>query len=77
MKTVYTGLVGDVGGTNARLAVVDSAGRIRNPKTYPAKEYSSLTEVIGDDFLLEGEVTPETTFADDLAASMPDMSSIG
>lgn len=48
MKTVYTGLVGDVGGTNARLAVVDSAGRIRNPKTYPAKEYSSLTEVIGE-----------------------------
>ena len=48
MKTVYTGLVGDVGGTNARLAVVDSAGRIRNPKTYPAKEYGSLTEVIGE-----------------------------
>lgn len=48
MKTVYTGLVGDIGGTNARLAVVDSAGRIRNPKTYPAKEYSSLTEVIGE-----------------------------
>jgi glucokinase len=48
VKTVYTGLVGDVGGTNARLAVVDSAGRIRNPKTYPAKEYSSLTEVIGE-----------------------------
>lgn len=48
MKTVYTGLVGDVGGTNARLAVVDSTGRIRNPKTYPAQEYSSLTEVIAE-----------------------------
>jgi glucokinase len=48
VKTVYTGLVGDVGGTNARLAVVDSAGRIRNPKTYPAQEYGSLTEVIGE-----------------------------
>lgn len=48
MKTVYTGLVGDVGGTNARLALVDSTGRIRNPKTYPAKEYSALTEVIGE-----------------------------
>ena len=48
MKTVYTGLVGDVGGTNARLALVDSAGRIRNPKTYPAQEYGSLTEVIGE-----------------------------
>ncbi len=48
MKIVYTGLVGDIGGTNARLAVVDSAGRIRNPKTYPAGEYSSLTEVIAE-----------------------------
>lgn len=48
MKTVYTGLVGDIGGTNARLALVDSTGRIRNPKTYPAKEYSALTEVIGE-----------------------------
>ena len=48
MKTVYTGLVGDVGGTNARLALVDSTGRIRNPKTYPAQEYGSLTEVIGE-----------------------------
>lgn len=48
MKTVYTGLVGDVGGTNARLALVDSTGRIRNPKTYPAEEYGSLTEVIGE-----------------------------
>ena len=48
MKTVYTGLVGDVGGTNARLAVVDSTGRIRNPKTYPAQEFGSLTEVIAE-----------------------------
>jgi glucokinase len=48
VKIVYTGLVGDIGGTNARLAVVDSAGRIRNPKTYPAGEYSSLTEVIAE-----------------------------
>jgi glucokinase len=48
VKTVYTGLVGDVGGTNARLAVIDSAGRIRNPKTYPAAEYGSLTDVIAE-----------------------------
>jgi glucokinase, proteobacterial type len=48
VKTVYTGLVGDIGGTNARLAVIDSAGRIRNPKTYPAEEYGSLTEVIAE-----------------------------
>ncbi|MCX7586629.1 glucokinase [Phenylobacterium sp. 58.2.17] len=48
MKTIYTGLVGDIGGTNARLAVVDTTGRIRNPKTYPAAEYGSLTEVISE-----------------------------
>ena len=30
MKTYYTGLVGDVGGTNARLALVDSEGHIRH-----------------------------------------------
>ena len=46
MKTVYTGLVGDVGGTNARLALVDSAGRIRHPKTYHSQDYGSLTEVL-------------------------------
>lgn len=48
MKVQYTGLVGDVGGTNARFALVDAQGRIRNPKTYPAEEYPSLTEVMAE-----------------------------
>lgn len=48
MKVSYIGLVGDVGGTNARLALVDAQGRIRNPKTYPAQKYGSLTEVISE-----------------------------
>lgn len=48
MKVSYIGLVGDVGGTNARLALVDPQGRIRNPKTYPAAEYGSLPEVIAE-----------------------------
>jgi len=47
VKTYYTGLVGDVGGTNARLALVDSEGHIRHPKTYAAADYGSLSEVIG------------------------------
>ncbi len=47
MKTNYTGLVGDVGGTNARLALVDEAGHIRHPKTYPAADFGALGEVIG------------------------------
>ncbi|WP_304176345.1 glucokinase [Phenylobacterium aquaticum] len=46
MKTHFIGLVGDVGGTNARMALVDETGRIRHPKTYPAKDYGSLSEVI-------------------------------
>lgn len=48
MKVHHIGLVGDIGGTNARLALVDAQGRIRNPKTYSAEEYGSLTEVIAE-----------------------------
>lgn len=46
MKTFFKGLVGDVGGTNARLALVDSEGHIRHPKTYAAADYGSLSDVI-------------------------------
>ncbi len=46
MKTWFSGLVGDVGGTNARLALVDGEGHIRHPKTYAAADYASLSEVI-------------------------------
>lgn len=48
MKPRYTGLVGDVGGTNARFALVDADGRVRNLHVYPAKEYASLSDVISD-----------------------------
>lgn len=48
MKPQYVGLVGDVGGTNARFALVDAQGRIRNPKTFAAREYASLTAVIAE-----------------------------
>ncbi|MCR5874211.1 glucokinase [Phenylobacterium sp. J426] len=50
MKPHYTGLVGDVGGTNARFALVDAEGAIRNPRTFEAKAYGSLTEVL-DEYL--------------------------
>lgn len=46
MKHVYTGLVGDIGGTHARLALVDEEGHIRHPVTYDERNYPSLTEVI-------------------------------
>jgi glucokinase len=48
VKPQYVGLVGDVGGTNARFAVVDSQGHVRNPRIFPAKNYSTITEVISE-----------------------------
>ena len=48
MKPLYTGLVGDVGGTNARFALVDGEGRVRNLHLYEAANYASLGDVIAD-----------------------------
>ena len=48
MKSHYTGLVGDVGGTNVRFALIDGEGRVRNTHVYPAANYGSLGEVIAD-----------------------------
>ena len=48
MKPQYTGLVGDVGGTNARFAVIDLEGRVRNLHIYPAASYASLGDIIAD-----------------------------
>ncbi len=48
MKTQFGGLVGDVGGTNARLALIDGEGRVRNLQIYPAADYATLSEVITD-----------------------------
>ena len=47
-KPVYTGLVGDVGGTNARFALVDEKGHIRNPRSFPARNYATLSDVIAE-----------------------------
>lgn len=48
MKTYYEGLVGDVGGTNARFALVDGEGHVRHPRSFPAKDYPSLNAVIAE-----------------------------
>ena len=48
MKPQYVGLVGDVGGTNARFALVDASGHIRNPRSFPARDYGSLSAVISE-----------------------------
>jgi glucokinase len=47
-RVQYTGLVGDVGGTNARFAVVDAQGHVRNPRVFPAKEYAGISDVIAE-----------------------------
>jgi glucokinase len=48
MKPQYSGLVGDVGGTNVRFALIDGEGRVRNLHIYPAASYSSLGDIIAD-----------------------------
>ena len=48
MKPQYEGLVGDVGGTNARFALVDAQGHIRNPRSFQARAYASLADVIAE-----------------------------
>jgi glucokinase len=48
MKPQYTGLVGDVGGTNARFALIDAEGRVRNLHIYQAANFASLDEVVAD-----------------------------
>lgn len=48
MKPQYAGLVGDVGGTNARFAVVDAQGHIRNPRSFANKDYASLTDIVAE-----------------------------
>jgi glucokinase len=48
VKPQFVGLVGDVGGTNARFALVDAEGRVRNLHVFEAKKYASLTDVIAE-----------------------------
>lgn len=48
MRSQWTGLVGDVGGTNARLALTDAQGHIRNPRTFPCKDYASLADIVAE-----------------------------
>jgi glucokinase len=48
MKPQYTGLVGDVGGTNARFGLIDGEGRVRNLHIYPAGNYAALGDIIAD-----------------------------
>lgn len=48
MKPHWAGLVGDVGGTNARFALVDSLGHIRNPRSFACKDYPSLDAIVAE-----------------------------
>jgi glucokinase len=40
-------LVGDVGGTNARLAVADASGRLTHLRTYPSANYANGAVLVG------------------------------
>ncbi len=48
MKPVYVGLVGDIGGTHARFALIDQAGHVRNPRSFNTRDYGSLDAVISE-----------------------------
>jgi len=48
MRSQWVGLVGDVGGTNARFALVDAQGHIRNPRTFACKDYASLADIVAE-----------------------------
>lgn len=48
MKPQYVGIVGDVGGTNARFAVVDAQGHVRNPRSFANKDYASLADIMAE-----------------------------
>jgi len=48
MKPHWVGLVGDVGGTNARFALVDAQGHVRNPRAFPCKDYASLADIVAE-----------------------------
>jgi glucokinase len=46
MKSKFVGLVADVGGTNARFALVDEQGHIRFPRSFLCRDYESLAAII-------------------------------
>ena len=73
MRTSFEGLVGDVGGTNARLALVDTQGHIRHPRSFPSRDYASLADVIAlyGRTLEDGPTTEETA---DLVAFLKSLS---
>ncbi len=48
MGAIYSGLVGDVGGTNARFALVDGEGHLRHTKVYTCANYGGLDEIIAE-----------------------------
>ena len=46
MKFRPIGVVGDIGGTHSRFALVDEGGHIRHPKAYQARDHAGLSEVL-------------------------------
>jgi glucokinase len=61
-------LVGDIGGTNARFALVNEAGELSHPRALPRRDFGSVGDAIAD-FLKGAGVEPPPGIA--LAAAGP------
>ena len=48
MKPQWVGLVGDIGGTNARFALVDAQGHVRHPRIFACRQYASLADIVAE-----------------------------
>ena len=48
MRQRWAGLVGDVGGTHARFALVDAQGHVRHPRPFAAQDHPSLMAVMAE-----------------------------
>lgn len=54
-----TGLIADIGGTHARLAMVDEGGRMVAPRTLPCADFRTISDVIHEFVKLSGDRYPK------------------
>ncbi|MGH6670540.1 MAG: glucokinase [Xanthobacteraceae bacterium] len=71
IASAETGLIGDIGATNARFAVVDADGGMTNARLYALNDYSSLADAI--DAYLKDQAPPTPPIEAVLAIASPIM----
>ncbi|MGH6674003.1 MAG: glucokinase, partial [Xanthobacteraceae bacterium] len=71
IASAETGLIGDIGATNARFAVVDADGGMTNARLYALNDYSSLADTI--DAYLKDQAPPTPPIEAVLAIASPIM----